>query len=303
MAVSTQRTLSTGLFSHWMVQCVLGVSLQTSETVRKMIFWTWELGPDGKSNNFSLCKQDSCTLKPTRKTHCFIFLFISTTHLVKYLSFLEEKCCMPHLAWNSSDRTVSPDQGDNRYASHTHRRLSPDLFSHGIVQGVYGCVYKAQKLQQSMFLQTWELRPDGKRSIFPLWKLDNCLLKTARKTPYFIFLFITATALVKHLNFLVTGCLSRLAGKSSDSTVSPDQSNNSYASEHSQNTLPWPHCSWDGAVCPRSVFTYLWNCWETWFCEPRNWGLNEKAVHSTCETWIVAASNLPQKHSGSFFFS
>ena len=40
---------------------------------------------------------------------------------------------MPHLAWNSSDRTVSPDQGDNRYASHTHRRLSPDLFSHGMV--------------------------------------------------------------------------------------------------------------------------------------------------------------------------
>lgn len=199
---------------------------------------------------------------PERHTASF---FSSTTHLVKYLSFLEEKC-MPHLAWNSADRTVSPDWGNNKYASHTHRRLSSDLFSHEIVHGVYGCVYKAQKLQQSMFLRTWELRPLGKRSIFPLWKLENCLLKPARKTRYFIFLFITATTLVKHLSFLkVTGCLPLLAGKSSDNTVSSDQSKNNYGSQHSQNILPLPRCSWNGVVCLRSVFTHLWNCWETHF--------------------------------------
>ena len=97
---------------------------------------------------------------------------------------------MPHLAWNSSDRTVSPDQGDNRYASHTHRRLSPDLFSHGIVQGVYGCVYKAQKLQRSMFLQTWELRPDGKRSIFPCesWIIASSNLQGKHTISFFSLL-------------------------------------------------------------------------------------------------------------------
>lgn len=187
--------------------------------------------------------------------------------------------------------------------SHSQKTLPWPLFSWNSTGCLWVCLQGTETPAKHVFanlgIEAW-----WQKKYFPLWKLDNCLLKPARKTHYFIFLFITATALVKHLSFLkVTGCLSLLAGKSSENTVSPDQSNNNYASQHSQNTLPWPCCSWDGAVCPRSVFTHFWNCWGTWFCEPRNWGLSEKAVYSTCETWIVVASNLPQKHSGSFFFS
>ena len=53
-------------------------------------------------------------------------------------------------------------------------------------------------------------------------------------------------------------------------------------------------------LCARSVFTQLWNCREKFFFEPGNCDLmtNEGLPH--CETWIVAASNLPGKHTGHF---
>ena len=45
--------------------------------------------------------------------------------------------------------------------------------------------------------------------------------------------------MVKYLSFLKeTGCLTLLAGMSSDSTISPNHSKNRYGSQHSQNTLP-----------------------------------------------------------------
>ena len=71
--------------------------------------------------------------------------------------------------------------------------------------------------------------------------------QTFQKNTLVLFLFITAF-LVKYLSFQKeTACLPLLAGKSSDSTVSPTQCNNRYGSQHSQKT-PWPIFSWNGSV-------------------------------------------------------
>ena len=42
---------------------------------------------------------------------------------------------------------------------------------------------------------------------------------------------------------------------------------------------------------------------ETCFCESWNWGLMAKEIFSPSESWIVTVLNLPEKHTGSFFFS
>ena len=52
-----------------------------------------------------------------------------------------------------------------------------------------------------MFLWSWVLGLGGKRSIFPLRKLDTCSHKTARKTTWFVFLFITSITLFKYFSF------------------------------------------------------------------------------------------------------
>ena len=36
---------------------------------------------------------------------------------VQVFGFLEATCCLPHLAGKSSDSTVSPNQGNNRYGN------------------------------------------------------------------------------------------------------------------------------------------------------------------------------------------
>ena len=48
------------------------------------------------------------------------------------------------------------------------------------------------------------------------------------------------------------------------------------------------------------VLTKFWKCRETCFCEPRHWGLMAKEVFSNCESSKAVASNLPEKHTGSF---
>ena len=48
-------------------------------------------------------------------------------------------------------------------------------------------------------------------------------------------------------------------------------------------------------VCNSCVFTQLWSCQETWFCEQRNWALMVKILSSTFGNWISAASNLQKK--------
>ena len=56
----------------------------------------------------------------------------------KCLSFLKETACLPLLTEKSSENTVPPNLGNNSWADNSHRTLSPDLFSHGMVRCVLG---------------------------------------------------------------------------------------------------------------------------------------------------------------------
>lgn len=76
-----------------------------------------------------------------------------------------------------------------------------------------------------------------------------------------------------------------------------------HGSQYSRYTIFWPLFSWNCTVCSRSVFIQLWNCTKTCFCEPGIWGLIGKEVPFWSKSWIVAASNLPEKHTCSIFFS
>ena len=247
-----------------MAQCVLGESLFSSDTAGKHVLWTWELVTDGKSSIFLMWNLDSCFIKPSRKTPRFIFLFIITT-LVKYLSFLKETACLPLLSEKTSESTVSPNQDKNIYGSQYSQNILPWYFSHWMVQCALGVFVFSSKAVGKCVFVNWVLGPDVKNRIFPLGKPDRCNLKPARKAHWFIYLFLTTT-LVTYLNFVKeTGCLPLLAWKSSDSTVLPTQGNNRYGSKHSQNILSWYLFSWNGTVCPRSVFTQLRDCRDTWF--------------------------------------
>ena len=138
------------------------------------------------------------------------------------------------------------------------------------------CLYTALKHQGNTILWTgnWGLMTEALFS-----SCESCIvaaLNLPEKILRFIFLFIT-TILVYYLSGLKeTGSLPFVVGKSSDSTVSNNQGNNRYGSQHSQNTLPWYIFPWNGIVFPKSVFTQFGNCRETSFGETDNWGLIPK---------------------------
>ena len=100
MAVSTNRTLFPDLFSHGMVPSVLEVSLHSSKTAGRRVLWTWELGPDGKRSIFPQWNLNTCSIKLSRKTHSFLFLFISITALVKFLCFWKKQASCHFLLGN-----------------------------------------------------------------------------------------------------------------------------------------------------------------------------------------------------------
>ena len=74
-----------------MVQCVQGCLYTMLKQPGNVLLWTWELGLYGKSCIFHLWELDDCSLKAARETHRFIFLFITTTSLIKLLHFLKKK--------------------------------------------------------------------------------------------------------------------------------------------------------------------------------------------------------------------
>ena len=90
---------------------------------------------------------------------------------------------------------------------------------------------------------------------------------------------------------------------SKDSIVSPNKSNDICGSQYSHKSLPWPLFSWNDMMCPRCVFTKLWKCKKTCFCEHGNWGLRIKSVFLPCECWVVAASTLIERHWLIFLFT
>ena len=129
---------------------------------------------------------------------------------------------------------------------------SPHIYSHGMVRcALWVSLHSSETAgKKNVFLWTWIKGHDVKRHIFLLWKLVSCSLIPAPKISWFIFLFI-ATILVMYLCFLKeTACLKLIAGKLSESTVSPNQGNNRYGSQRSQNTLPWHLFSWNSTLYP-----------------------------------------------------
>ena len=105
-----------------------------------------------------------------------------------------------------------------------------------------------------------------------------------------------------YLNFVKeTDCLPLLAWKSSNSTVFPTQGNNRYGSKHSQNILPWYLFSWNGTVCPKSVFTQLWDCRDMCFVNLTIGAWWQNQYFAPVKNWKDTASNLPEKHPHSFF--
>ena len=97
--------------------------------------------------------------------------------------------------------------------------------------------------------------------------------------------------------------LASSAGKSSDKFVSANQGNNRYGNENSQNTRPERLFSWIRTLCPRFVFTKLWNSQETYFCEPGNWAITLKIY--IFHLWKLGncSLNMPENHTGSLCFS
>ena len=105
--------------------------------------------------------------------------------------------------------------------------------------------------------------------------------KLSRKIHTALFFFIRIANLFRFLRFLKDiVCLTLFIEIFFYCTGSLHQYNNSYGSQHSQNTLPWPLFSRNGMVCPMSLFTQLWNIRETCFYEPGNWELRVKAIFS-----------------------
>ena len=181
----------------------------------------------------------------------------------------------------------------------THRTISPDLLSHGMVHSVMGLsLHSSETAGKHVFVNLWTWAW-WQNQYFPRVNVGDLQPQICQKNTLVHF-SLHYNSFVKYLKFLKeTGCLPFKTLKLSDSTVSSNQGNR-HGSQHSQNTLLWPF--FHGIVqCGLQVFTQLWNCRETCFFEHGIWGMISKAVFSTCESRIVPASHLQEKHTGWFF--
>ena len=74
--------------------------------------------------------------------------------------FWKKGHCLPLLAGKSSEKTVPSNLGNNSWADNSHRTLSPDLFSHGMVRCVLGLsLHRSETAVKQVFvnleIQTW----------------------------------------------------------------------------------------------------------------------------------------------------
>ena len=199
----------------------------------KLILWAWIVGPDGKSSTFLLWKlelqpetwqentQDHLSLlysksiilplweleraghKTARNTLWIIYLFIGAKNLVKHLTILKETGYLLLYARKSSGNAVSPNQGNSRYGSqHTQNTLLRHLNSWKSAVGPSCVFYTARKLRGKLLLLAWILGPDGKCSIFPLWKQERVSASNLPEQHSGSFLFIIAKPLVKQIRFM-----------------------------------------------------------------------------------------------------
>ena len=186
----------------------------------------------------------------------------------------------------------------------THRTLSPDLLFHGMVHSIMGVsLHSFETSGKHVFVKSLQkLGPDGKTNIFRQWMLEICSLKSARKTHWFIFLFIT-TVLLSIWNFWKkqAACHLKLWSRLT-ALFHLIRVTGMAVNTHRTFFSLWPF--FHGLVqWVLQVFTQLWNCRETYFFEPGIWGMISKAVFSTCESRIVATSHLQEKYAGWFFSS
>ena len=213
-----------------------------------------------------------------QKNTLVLFLFI-TAFLVKYLSSQKETTCLPLLAGKSPDSTVSPNQRNNRYGSQHSQKTPWPIFSwNGSVS--YMCLYIAVRLKGNMVLWTWELGPDGKNRIFPLWKPKSCHLKPARKEHWFIFLRFQQQLWSSIWVFWKkeAACHSLLGSHLILQFYLIRVTTGMVDNNH--KTYSWHLFTCNGPVCPRSVLRSSETAGEYFFLEPVNWGLMEKLVYS-----------------------
>ena len=145
------------------------------------------------------------------------------------------------------------------------------------------------------------------KAIFSTCRSSIIAASTCLKTTLVHFSLYSQTALEKFLSLMKeAGCLPPLAGKSPDSTVSPNQRNNSYGSQHSKNT---EHSSLNSFLMEWYSFLHvfykaLYNAGKyVFFLKPGTWGLMAKELFSNCERSIVAASVLLENHTSSLLYS
>ena len=117
----------------------------------------------------------------------------SEKHSASFIFSLQQKCgqdfelskrnrLLATACWEDIRQYSFTYQGNHRYGSQHLQNTFPRHL-HSLKNAVCPrCVfYVAWKLQGKLNLWAWILGPDGKSSIFSLWKLQTCSLKPSKK--------------------------------------------------------------------------------------------------------------------------
>lgn len=128
--------------------------------------FSWDLEPKWQKHHFFLRQQGSCSLEPERHAHGFVFLFLPTTALLKYLHFSENTRLLSH-ARKSGDSTILHTQGSNRYGRSPHRIIVPELFSKAMLECVPGVSLHSSEAVGGNISLNLELRAVRQSSISP----------------------------------------------------------------------------------------------------------------------------------------
>lgn len=157
------------------------------------------------------------------------------------------------------------------------------------------------KLQRKTFLWTWELGPDGKRSIFPQWKLDSYCLKLAQD-------ILVRFSLHYNISFghdfelsEITRMLQFLFGKSSENPYSLIWVTSLMAVNTHGTLSPHTFSHWMVQSVP-GVFRKLWKCPQTCFCEPSNLSLLAIEVFFFFPLWKLQSQSARKTYWLIFIF-
>lgn len=285
------------------VQRVLGVSY--------ILLWnckaSWFGGPGfwGQMAKlvFSLWKLESCSLKRARKTLWIIYLFITAKSLVKHLSFQKEIGHFPLLAWKSLDSPVSSKKREQQVWQTTLTKHSPQisLLMKDCSVSWWASFSLLRSYRERGFCEPG-FRDTMAKAVYSPGKLE-LQPQTRQKNTLLLFFFHYSKNLVKILSFLKeTGCWPQLAGKTSDSIVSPIREIIGMA-VNTYKTLCPDIFTHEKMLCVLDVsFMLLENCRESWICEHGYLGLMARAVYSPCESYRLTVSNLPKKKKKALCF-